>query len=121
MANTKNTAPQFVWVFENVWRDRHGDEGTSVKVFSTKKKANAYLAHDIENYLTNYDAVTYGKVDPNTVDSLNTNTVSIDGVDESAPTLAEVQKAAAACGWLDINVDSSGTNASWSVSKQKVE
>ena len=121
MATTKKTDPQFVWVFENVWRDRHGDEGTNVKVFSTKKKANAYLAHDIENYLTNYDAVTDGKVDPNTVDSLNTNTISTGCVDDPTPTLAEVQKAAAACGWLDINVDSSGTNATWSVCKQKVE
>jgi hypothetical protein len=120
MATAKKTSPKFVWVFENVWHDRHGDEGTNVKVFATKKKADAYFANDIEYYLTNYDAVVDGKVDTNTVDSLNTNTVSIDCEDDKAPTLAEVQKAAADCGWLDINVDSSGTNSSWSVSKEEV-
>ena len=53
--------------------------------------------------------------------SLNTNTISTGGVDDPVPSLAEVQKAAADCGWLDINVDSSGTNSTWSVCRQKVE
>lgn len=119
---TKKTAPQFVWVFENRWDDRHGEQGSNVKVFATKAKADAYFAKDIKTYLENYDALTSdGKVDTTTVASLNTNTVSTGGVDDPVPTLAEVQKAATACGWLDIDVDSSGTNSTWSVCKQQVE
>lgn len=120
MATTKTnkTAPQFVWVFENQWEDRHGDKGSNVKVFSTKAKANKYFAADIKNYLENYSALDNGEFDTSVFDSFNTDTVSDmdDGV-----TLAELQKAATACGWLDINVDSSGTNSTWSVSRQKVE
>lgn len=122
MATTKKTAPQFVWVFENRWDDRHGEQGSNVKVFATKAKADAYFAKDIKTYLENYDALTSdGKVDAYTVSSLNTNTISTGCVDDQVPTLADVQKAAVKGGWLDIDMDSSGTNSTWSVCRQKVE
>lgn len=119
MAATKKTTPQFVWVFENRWDDRHGEQGSNVKVFATKAKADAYFAKDIKTYLENYDALTSeGKVDANSVISLNTNDIELGTVDVP---LADVQKAAVKGGWLDIDMDSSGTNSTWSVSRQKVE
>ena len=119
MATTKKTAPQFVWVFENRWDDRHGEQGSNVKVFATKAKADAYFAQDIKTYLENYEALTSdGNVDANTVSSLNTNDIEL-GADDVP--LADVQKAAVKGGWLDIDMDSSGTNSTWSVCKQKVE
>lgn len=119
MATTKKTAHQFVWVFENRWDDRHGEQGSTVKVFATKAKADAYFAKDIKTYLENYDALTSdGKVDADTVSSLNTNDIEL-GADDVP--LADVQKAAVKGGWLDIDMDSSGTNSTWSVCKEKVE
>ena len=116
---TNKTAPQFVWVFENRWDDRHGEQGSNVKVFATKAKADAYFAKDIKTYLENYDALTGdGNVDADTVSSLNTNDIELGADDVS---LADVQKAAVKCGWLDIDMDSSGTNSTWSVCRQKVE
>ena len=114
MANKK----LMVYVFENVWKDRHGEEGTNVKVFATKKAADAYLAHDLEYYLTNYDAVVDGKVDTDcTVHSFNTLDLSSEDGEAS---LKDLQKSAARCGWVDINMDDEGTYSSWSVSKQEV-
>ena len=78
MAATKKTAPQFVWVFENRWDDRHGEQGSNVKVFATKAKADAYFAQDIKNYLENYEVLTSdGNVDAGSVISLNTNDLEL--------------------------------------------
>lgn len=110
---TKQEKKLSVFVFENVWKDRHGDEGTNVKVFSTKKKAMDYFKKDVKNYLENYYAISDGKIDTSVIDSINGDTIDED------TTLDDLMKLAS-CDWLDINVDSSGTNASWSVSKMAV-
>lgn len=112
-----------VYVFENTWKDRHGDEGTNVKVFATKAAANKYLASDIVDYLTNHDAVSHGKIstgdDPEStrVSWFETKGISSDDGDCS---LKEFTEAAAKCGWAEVNIDDEGTYASWSVSKQDV-
>lgn len=114
---TKNPNPK-VYVFLNEWEDRHGERGSNVKVFATRKAANAYFAADIKTYLENYDALTSdGTVDPETINSLCPGDT---GLDDGELTLAELQKSATKAGWLEINVDSDGTNASWSVSKEEV-
>ena len=110
---TKQEKKLSVFVFENVWADRHGDEGSNVKVFSTKKKAMDYFKKDVKTYLENYGALSDGKLDTSVFDSM-----CGDEVDEDT-TLDELMKLTS-CDWLSINVDSSGTNASWSVSKQDV-
>lgn len=110
---TKQEKKLSVFVFENVWKDRHGDEGTNVKVFSTKKKAMDYFKKDVKNYLENYDAISDGRIDTTVIDCING-----DEVDEDT-TLNELMKLTS-CDWLDINVDSSGTYSSWSVSKMEV-
>ena len=36
-------AKQKVYVFINVWEDRHGESGSDVRVFSTKKKLDEHF------------------------------------------------------------------------------
>lgn len=110
---TKQEKKLSVFVFENVWKDRHGDEGTNVKVFSTKKKTMEYFKNDVKSYLEKYDAISDGEIDTSVFDS-----ICGDEIDENT-TLDELMKLTS-CSWLVINVDSSGTDSSWSVSKQEV-
>jgi len=110
---TKQEKKLSVFVFENVWKDRHGDEGTNVKVFSTKKKAMEYFKKDVKSYLENHDAISDGEIDTSVLDSIYGN-----GIDENT-TLDELMKLTS-CSWLSINVDGEGTDASWSVSKMEV-
>lgn len=110
---TKQEKKLSVFVFENVWKDRHGGEGTNVKVFSTKKKAMDYFKKDVKIYLNNFNSISDGRLDTSVFDS-----ICGDGIDENT-TLDELMKLTS-CSWLVINVDSSGTDSSWSVSKQEV-
>ena len=105
-----------VYVFENVWKDRHGGEGTNVKVFATKKKANEYLADDVENYLINHDAID----DDNNIDTSCLESFDAGDIHTDECTAVNFLKQAKKGGSVEINVDGDGTYASWSVSKQTV-
>ncbi len=116
---TKTTKKRSVWVFENRWDDRHGDQGSNVKVFSTKAKADEYFAKDIKTYLENYELLAIdGTVSIDNVSSLSTDNIEL-GPDDIP--IADIQKDAIKSGWLNIDVDNSGTNAYWSVSEMEVE
>ena len=112
-----------VYVFHNKWADRHGDSDTMVKVFSNKQKAEAYLKKDIREYLEYHDAV---KAVPTKtgVNKLMIDHKSVDEIDGKSlvrdRSLAAVLADAAKTGYLEINMDSSGTYSHWAVYKEDV-
>lgn len=123
LVNQKPEPIAEVYVFHNEWADRHGDSDTMVKVFSTKKKAEDHLKKDIKEYLEYHDAV---KAVPTMtgVDKLMIDHKVIDEIDGKSlvrdRSLAAVLADAAKTGYIEINVDSSGTYSHWSIEKQDV-
>jgi len=106
----KKTSPTFVWVFHMEWEDRHGEQGSNVKVFETRAKAIEYLISDVKNYFDTYDGYTLEFVNGTGIDS---DTMDID-------VFSKAVKSEKGDVWLEVNVDGSGTNASWVVSTHKV-
>jgi hypothetical protein len=109
-----------VYVLSNEWNDRHGDRDSNTKVYSTKEKADEAMRSDIKEYLIELDAVkakTDGSkllIDHKAVAELNGESLTKDR------SLDAVLKTAVKDGYIEINVDSSGTNAYWSVSREEV-
>lgn len=106
-----------VYVFVNSWKDRHGDEGNAVKVFATKKKADEFLADDVENYLIDHDAID----DDNNIDTSCLESFDAGDIHTDECTVVNFLKQAKKSGDVEINVDGDGTYASWSVKKQTVD
>lgn len=113
-----------VYVFVNTWKDRHGDEGVNVKVFGSKKSADKYFADDLKHYLSDKDAIRvdiFGKdptkqmINTESLESFEAGEISTDDCSVK-DFLAQATKA----GYAEVNVDGSGTYASWSVAKQTV-
>jgi hypothetical protein len=113
-----------VYVFVNTWKDRHGDEGVNVKVFGNKKSADKYFADDLKHYLSEKDAISvdvFGKdpakqmINTEALESFEAGEISTDDCSVK-DFLAQAKKA----GYAEVNVDGSGTYASWSVAKQTV-
>lgn len=105
-----------VYVFVNTWKDRHGDEGVNVEVFGTKKRANQYLAEDVENYLIEHDAID----DDNNVDTSCLNSFDAGDIHTDECTTVYFLKQVKKSGYAEINVDGDGTYASWSLTKKTV-
>lgn len=108
-----------VFVVTSEWADRHGDSGSSAKVFSTLEKAQDFMKADITDYLINYDAIIYlddnrQKVACDTISEINGYSLT------RSKSLNTVLKQAVKDQWLEINVDSSGTYSTWNLEKQKV-
>jgi len=111
---------QTVIVFENKWKDRHGEEGTEVKVFETMANACNHLASDIESYLNQYSAIDGDHVDIGQIASIEAEDLVRDDENTRPLTLFKLKQAAVMGGWLEIDVDAEGTSSSWSVEVQEV-
>ena len=108
-----------VFVVTSEWADRHGDSGSSAKVFSTLEKAQDFMKADITDYIINYDALIYvdddhQKIDCNTISEINGDALT------RSKSLTTVLKQAVKDKWLEINVDCDGTYSTWHLEKQKV-
>lgn len=110
-----------VYVFTNTWKNRHGDDGVTVKVFGSRKSANKYFGDDLKNYLSNIGAINEDteEIDSEALDSFDTGDISSYEL-TGACTLKDFQKSAARAGYAEIDVDGSGTSSSWSIAKQTV-
>jgi len=113
-----------VYVFVNTWKDRHGDEGVNVKVFGNKKSADKYFADDLKHYLSDKDAIRvdiFGEdpakqmINTESLESFEAGEISTDDCSVK-DFLVQATKA----GYAEVNVDGSGTYASWSVATQTV-
>lgn len=102
------------YVFVHTWKDRHGDEGVTVEVFEKKKKANEWLADDVENYLIEHDAID----DDNNLACLESFDAGDIHTDDC--TVVDFLKQVKKSGSAEINVDGDGTYASWSLTKKTV-
>lgn len=120
MKKSKETATkQKAYVFVNVWEDRHGESGSDVRVFSTKKKLDEHFESDVRSYLGGLDALITTKkgrtmIDHNAVSSIGYNSI------ERNRSLRRVIKTALKERSLEINIDDSGTNAKWSLEEREV-
>lgn len=95
-----------VWTMHCVWEDRHGERGNYIEVRGSKEEIDEKLKQDIEAYLVDHP-----------IEEMD----EIDGEFRSIPnTVEDAVKAAIKGGWIEFNVDSSGTNAKWEVEKHKV-
>lgn len=113
-------AKQTVIVFENKWKDRHGEEGSDVQVFGTMASACDHLASSIESYLKQYGVVDGDNVDLGRIASIEAEDLVRDDEDTRPLTLFKLKQAAVMGGWLEIDVDAEGTSSSWSVGIQEV-
>ena len=120
LINQKPAPVGEVYVLSNEWNDRHGDRDSNTKVYSTKEKADEAMKSDIKEYLIELDAVkakagdTKLLIDHKAVAEINGDSLTKDR------SLDAVLKTAVKDGYIEINVDSSGTNAYWSVSREEV-
>lgn len=105
-----------VYVVVKSWKDRHGDDGVYVEVFSKKKSADKCLTDDIKTYLDYHDGIKGGAIDPESINGVYAGDINGDEC-----TLAEFQKAAAKAGSAEVHVDGDGTYSIWSVTKQPVK
>ena len=103
---TKVAVKTEVWTMHCVWEDRHGERGNYIEVRGSKDEIDEVLRKDIETYLIDHPLEDMDEIDgefrriPKTVD--------------------DAVKIAIKGGWIEFNVDSSGTNAKWEVDKHKV-
>ena len=102
----KKAVKTTVWSMTCIWEDRHGDQGTNLEVRGSKEEIDAELKKDIEMYL---------------IDHPLEDMDDVDGEFRRIPKTVESAVAAAIKGgWIEFNVDSSGTNAKWVVEQHEV-
>lgn len=120
MKKSKEAATkQKVFVFVNVWDDRHGESGSDVKVFSTKKKLDDHFAEDVRYYLNEHDTITTTKTGREVIDHNAISSIGYDSLTRNRSLRGVIQNALKNR-FLEINVDDSGTNAKWSLEEQEV-
>jgi hypothetical protein len=112
-----------VFVFSNVWSDRHGDEGSTIEVFETAAKANTYLARDIKSYLHENNLMDGDNLCLDRIHSFDTHELHWnyeDYEDDTAITVDELVQAAINGGWIEFNRDGEGTTSEWEVFEKKI-
>lgn len=120
MKKSKEAATkQKVFVFVNVWEDRHGESGSYVRVFSTKKKLDEHFDNDVRTYLGLHDALTTTKTGREVIDHNAISSIGYDSLTRNRSIRSVIQTALKERS-LEINVDDSGTNAKWSLEEQEV-
>ena len=110
---------QKVFVFVNDWSDRHGESGSDVKVFSTKKKLDEHFDADVRFYLGGHDALTTTKKGRVMIDHNSICSIGYDSLTRNRSVKSVIQTALKERS-LEINVDESGTHAKWSLEEQEV-
>ena len=113
MANKK----QYVYVVQNSWKERHGEEGFGVpRVTNSLKKARKAMSEDVVEYLKLFE----GAVDEDGV--IDSNVINeVDGEQVEGQTLASVVKDARSGDSYEINVDSEGTYSTWEIYRVEVK
>ena len=121
MKKSKETATkQKVYVFVKVWEDRHGESGSVVRVFSTKKKLDEHFAEDVQLYLIGHGALSTTKTGREVIDHNEISSIGYDSLTRNRSLRSVIQTALKERS-LEINVDDSGTNAKWSLEEQEVQ
>lgn len=120
MKKTKEAATkQKVFVFVNDWSDRHGESGSDVKVFSTKKKLDEHFTEAFYTYLEDHDALATTKTGRVVIDHNAISSIGYDSLTRNCSVQRVIQTALKERS-LEINVDESGTYAKWSLEEQEV-
>lgn len=112
-------AKQKVYVFINVWEDRHGESGSDVRVFSTKKKLDEHFAEDVRSYIGIQGALGTTKTGREVIDHNEVSSIGYDSLTRNRSLRSVIQTALKERS-LEINIDDSGTNAKWSLEEQEV-
>lgn len=121
MKKSKEAATkQKVYVFINVWDDRHGESGSYVRVFSTKKKLDEHFAKDVRTYIDDHDALITTKTGREVIDHNSISSIGYDSLTRNRSLRSVIQTALKERS-LEINVDDSGTYAKWSLEEQEVQ
>lgn len=120
MKKSKEAATkQKVYVCVNVWEDRHGESGSVVRVFSTKKKLDEHFAENVQLYLIGHGALTTTKTGRDVIDHNEISSIGYDSIKRNRSLRSVIQTALKERS-LEINIDDSGTNAKWSLEEQEV-
>ena len=121
MKKSKEAATkQKVFVFTNVWEDRHGESGSNVQVFSTKKKLDEHFAEDFYTYIEDHDALATTKTGRVVIDHNSISSIGYDSLTRNRSVQRVIQQALKERS-LEINVDESGTYAKWSLEVLEVQ
>jgi hypothetical protein len=113
MANKK----QYVYVVQNSWKDRHGEEGFGVpRVTNSLKKARKAMSEDVVEYLKLFEGAVDedGVIDSNVINEVNGEQVEKQTLDSVVKDVLENDS-------YEVNIDSEGTYSTWEITRVEVE
>lgn len=115
-----------VYVLVCDWNDRHGESDVNEPVVCVGlKKARKAMCEDIENYIDQFAGwkrLNETKDSPKDEIDYTEGIHQIDYEDETEiVTRADLRKYVRRQTYVSINVDDDGTNASWSISRVKIQ
>ena len=114
-----------VYVMVHDWHDRHGESAINEPVVCVGlKKARKDMCDNIENYIDQFGGWTHEEGDDVRNDKIDykAGIHQIDYEEATAiVTRADLRKYVGRQTSVTINVDDEGTNASWSISRVKIQ
>ena len=115
-----------VYVLVCDWNDRHGESDVNEPVVCVSlKKARKAMCDDIENYIDQFAGwkrLNETKDSPKDEIDYTAGIHQIDYEDETElVTRADLRKYVRRQTYVSINVDDDGTNASWTISRVKIQ